>query len=31
VAALRSIVAGRDVHEQRLLFHDNAVRFCGLS
>ncbi len=31
VAALRSIVAGRDAHEQRLLFHDNAARFYGLT
>jgi L-fuconolactonase len=31
VAALRSLVAGRSAHEQRLLFHDNAFRFYGLT
>ncbi len=30
VAALRTIVAGRKVNEQRKLFHDNAVAFYGL-
>jgi predicted TIM-barrel fold metal-dependent hydrolase len=30
VAALRTIVAGRKVGEQRKLFHDNAVAFYGL-
>jgi predicted TIM-barrel fold metal-dependent hydrolase len=31
VAALRTIVAGRSAHEQRLLFHDNAALFYDLS
>jgi len=30
VTAIRSIVAGRKVSEQRKLFHDNAVAFYGL-